>query len=231
MSIGTIAQEIDLNIKSRAQELAGSTNVNAIVDTLILAQPLSSSATKITFPILKDDQTGTTGITLEKRLNRQDVFMASRWGFFLAKAASVAAVKDAEMFTYDNATALDTATATGVKALYNRGLVNYKVDNTETLGNFPLKKFYRVPSIQDGTTLTAYVNAASADATTTLALDGQDYDTNMPSIFPLSQFAFDGNVDNELSINLPSGLTLAPTSGSIYAVFVFDGWTVKGAAK
>lgn len=232
---GTVAQQVEFAVKNSAFALGKSVGVNAIIDRLIFAQPLTNNSTQLIFPILKDDQTGTTGISLEKRLNRQDVFMASRWGFFLAKAASVGAVKDAPLFTYDNATGLDTATATGVKALYNRGMVNYQVDNTETLGEYPLSKFYRVPELQKSDVLSAYgfVNAASADdeVSNAISLDGQDYDTNMKSIFPLSEFNFNGNVDNKLSINLPSGLTLAPGSGAIYAILVFDGYTVKGAAR
>lgn len=226
MNTGYFKEQAFLEAKNRAYDVAKGI-VNPILQEVILIQPLADNKQEIILP-LTSEQKGTL-YTEEKRLDKSDYFIPFEWGMFIGQDATADALPlSNDVYTYPNAAGLTTATATGTAQVWSKGTFNWKIGTTDAFGEYPLRKFFRVPALQKGTTLTAYVNASSADATTTLAFDGQNWDDTMHSFFP-SNIEINANKNNQFSINLPSGLTLDPgSSNTNYIIFRFYGYNLPG---
>lgn len=202
MDNGYFAQQDALTVKNRAIAEGGN---NTNYDRIILIAALTNSTKIIDFELLKDAGSVITG---ERRLNRNNKFYVEKFGFFVAQDATANAEPlTSPLFTYPDASGLTTATATGTTAVWNAGLLKWEVNNTQKLGNYPLHKFLFDPNT---------------------ANDG--YVHTMHTAFPMV-LTIDGGLDNQFSIELPSGLTLDPgASNTNYAILVFDGYNVKNAA-
>jgi len=224
MNTGYFKEQAFLEAKNRAYAVAKGI-VNPILQEVILIQPLADNKQEIALP-LTSEQKGTL-YAEEKRLDKSDYFIPFEWGMFIGQDATADALPlSNDVYTYPNAAGLTTATATGTAQVWSKGTFEWKIGTTDAFGEYPLRKFYRVPVLAKGNTLST--DGQSAGTTYPILHDPQNWNDTMHPFFP-SNIEINANKNNQFSINLPSGLTLNPgSSNTNYIIFRFYGYNLPG---
>lgn len=203
-------------------KMMGNLDVNEQDIKLIVA--LDATSQKFRFRLRDEDQELLTG---ENRLNQSDAAVVTAIGFHVITAASAAAIPSAVPCTYESQT-LDLANAAGLPALWNATL-NYKVGQDEVLPAYPLLRHKYVPQTQFGTSVTAFVNAASADDIDTQPYDQFPEDAGFRAAAPWN-LILDGAPNTQINLELAAAVDLVPGSGTNYAVLTFRSFVITGGA-
>ena len=129
------------------------------VDKAVLTQSylrsevaLSTSIANYHLPVLVNDtQNGAVRVN-EKRLNLQDIFVASEIAVLIGVGASTNTA--AALYTYPNGQIFTAATDTDLLSIYN-GSLNLTINNQQVLPAWDVYRHYMVPQTQGGVGITA----------------------------------------------------------------------------
>jgi hypothetical protein len=129
------------------------------VDQAVLTQSylrseaaLSTSVANYHIPVLVNDtQNGSVRVN-EKRLNLQDIFVASEIAVLIGVGSSTSTT--AALYTYPNGVIFTSATDTDLLAIYN-GSLNLTINNQQVLPAWDVYRHYYVPQTQGGVGITA----------------------------------------------------------------------------
>ena len=129
------------------------------VDQAVLTQSylrsevaLSTSIANYHLPVLVNDtQNGAVRVN-EKRLNLQDIFVASEIAVLIGVGSSTST--KAALYTYPNGTIFTTATDDDLLSIYN-GSLNLTINNSQVLPAWDVYRHYCVPQTQGGVGITA----------------------------------------------------------------------------
>ncbi len=129
------------------------------VDQAVLTQSylrsevaLSTSIASYHLPVLVNDtQNGSVRVN-EKRLNLQDIFVASEIAVLIGVGSSTSTT--AALYTYPNGVIFTSATDTDLLSIYN-GSLNLTINNQQVLPAWDVLRHYYVPQTQGGVGITA----------------------------------------------------------------------------
>jgi hypothetical protein len=214
----------------KAQQYAGQGVITTPgylrLETLLANSGTATSLNSISFNTL--DTSGSKQPT-ERRLKLADTFTITGISFYLGGAASatVAAptsVEQAkeELHTFPNTQVTCIgAMSDELEALYN-GYLSLRVDTTTFLDSVPMRQFYRVGDVQQGT-ITATGGATTNKSGWYSAMYGRN--ELLPTI------ELNGQANIEWSITLPTSIPYTqPALTFTNAVLVLDGFLNQGAA-
>jgi hypothetical protein len=129
------------------------------VDQAVLTQSylrsevaLSTSIANYHIPVLVNDtQNGSVRVN-EKRLNLQDIFVASEISVLIGVGSSTNTA--AALYTYPNGSIFTASTDTDLLSIYN-GSLNLTINNQQVLPAWDVYRHYFVPQTQGGVGITA----------------------------------------------------------------------------
>ena len=129
------------------------------VDQAVLTQSylrsevaLSTSIANYHLPVLVNDtQNGAVRVN-EKRLNLQDIFVASEIAVLIGVGSSTST--KAALYTYPNGVIFTSATDEDLLSIYN-GSLNLTINNSQVLPAWDVYRHYCVPQTQGGVGITA----------------------------------------------------------------------------
>jgi hypothetical protein len=169
--------------------------------TLRLIQPVASSKTLYTFPVLQGDTPGT--YAEEILLNRADSFTVSHIGLFIGgvnRAGTAATNSNYSLYPYASAP-VDTATSNTANILFNNSVLNIAINNVQYVQNFDTRRFQNAGVVQEGIVL----NTSAVDLTNAVAMDNLNGEAGFVPCVPTLQFSGSSKID--VTIQLPSSLT------------------------
>lgn len=170
-------------------------------------------------------------LVTEKRLEISDAFAVTKLGLFISKVGSSTSPSNAELSeailrTYPNASVFSgSGEASNLMAIYN-GYLSLTVDQKVVIDSLPTNQFYQVPQTIQGVTTTAYVDAGSADATTTVPRDQTVFNRGMFTS-PV-EILLKGQNKINWKLNLPTSTSLTGTSSSNQVHLVLGGFLITG---
>lgn len=183
---------------------------------------IQTTTQNINFNILQN--TGSTNNT-ENRLKISDAFIVTSLGFYLVKAgasttATQAEIGAARLHTFPNSKVFTGSGESGLLENIYNGFAVIKVNQVTYFPALAMRKFHRVGTAQEGTTLfTSSTQAAST-------WEGPDY-----GLLPLTPtIMFNGQGQNDVSIQLPNSSDLKGTSSQNFLVMFADGILLPNAA-
>ncbi len=176
---------------------------------LRLEQTAATNKTQYLFPVLTNNNgPANTLFNTEIRLNQQDSFVASAWGFFISKPSSAV---DATyiLHTYPNALTFSTAgVAAAAETLYN-SIFQIAVNNDIVMPVMSTRRFRSVPISQ------AVAAAANQNG---IALDQIDLSSDgFTVVEPLILFI--GSKNTVITLSLPAALAAVETFQRLHVIF------------
>jgi hypothetical protein len=214
----------------KAQQYAGQGVITTPgylrLETLLATVGTATSLSQITFNTL--DTSGTKQPT-ERRLKLSDTFTITGISFYLGGGASATvaaptAVEQAkeELHTFPNTqVACIGAMSDELEALYN-GYLSLRVDTTTFLDSVPMRQFYRVGDVQQGT-ITATGGNTGNKSSWVSAMFGRN------ELLPTLEL--NGQANIEWGITLPASIPYTqPATTFTNAVLILDGFLNQGAA-
>lgn len=196
------------------------------LETLLATSGAATSLNTILFNTL--DTSGTKQPT-ERRLKLSDTFTVTDISFYIGGAASATvaaptAVEQSkeELHTFPNTqVACIGAMSDEIEAIYN-GFLSLRIDTTTFLDSVPMRQFYRVGDVQQGT-ITATGGATTNKSSWNSAMYGK------VSLLPTIEL--NGQANIEWSITLPTSVPYTqPALTFTNAVIVLEGFLNQGAA-
>lgn len=113
---------------------------------------LATSSANYHIPVLVNDtQNGSVRVN-EKRLNLQDIFVASEIAVLIGVGAATSTT--AALYTYPNQTIFTSTTDTDLLSIYN-GSLNLTINNQQVLPAWDVYRHYYVPQTQGGFGITS----------------------------------------------------------------------------
>jgi hypothetical protein len=197
------------------------------LETLLATTGAATSLNTIGFNTL--DTSGTKQPT-ERRLKLSDTFTITNVSFYIgglasATVAAPTAVEQAkeELHTFPNTqVACIGAMSDEIEAIYN-GYLSLRIDTTTFLDSIPMRQFYRVGDVQQGTI------TATGGATT----NKSSWLSNMyGNTIMLPTIELNGQSNIEWTITLPTSVPYTqPPLTFTNAVLVLEGFLNQGAAS
>ena len=196
------------------------------LETLLATSGAATSLNTIQFNTL--DTSGTKQAT-ERRLKLSDTFTITNVSFYIGAGAATAvgaptAVEQARenLHTFPNiAVASIGAESPQIQALYN-GFLSLRIDTTTFLDSIPMKQFYRVGDVQQGTITATGGNVANKSSW----LSSMYGSTPM-----LPTIELNGQSNIEWTITLPTSVPYTqPAATFTNAVLILEGFLNQGAA-
>lgn len=196
------------------------------LETLLANSGTATSLNTISFNTL--DTSGTKQPT-ERRLKLSDTFTVTSFSFYIGGGASAVVgaptnVEQAkeELHTFPNTQVTCIgAMSDELEALYN-GFLSLRVDTTTFLDSVPMKQFYRVGDVQQGTII------ASGGVTTNKSTWASGM-WGRTELLPTIELNGQANID--WSITLPTNIPYTqPALTFTNAVLVLEGFLNQGAA-
>lgn len=207
--------------RERADHLVNSTNprfsnARLAPGYLRLEASFNNANGKITFKTFIGD--GTTVNPTERRLDRNDAFIATSMRFGLLKQDTANGKTNGEIVYYPNITIFGAAAAGHLKSVY-QGYLNINIDDKDEVKAFPMQRFLEIPETQQ----TASTNFDQRNALSALV-------PCIPNII------LDGDRKNEISIVFPTyagwaGATSADAGFTHFGVLEFYGFDALGGSK
>jgi hypothetical protein len=197
------------------------------LETLLATSGAATSLNTIAFNTL--DTSGTKQAT-ERRLKLSDTFTITNVSFYIGAGTATAvgaptAVEQARenLHTFPNiAVASIGAESPQIQALYN-GFLSLRIDTTTFLDSIPMKQFYRVGDVQQGTITATGGNVANKSSW----LSSMYGSTPM-----LPTIELNGQSNIEWSITLPTSVPYTqPAATFTNAVLILEGFLNQGAAS
>jgi hypothetical protein len=168
---------------------------------LVLEQQLLTTLTSYTFPVLSNDN-GPSGsrFNTEVRLQQQDTFVASAWGFFLAAPSSA---NDATFIvhTYPDPVVFTGGASAAAETLYN-SVCKITVNNQVILPVWHLSRHRAVPQSQQVAGDTGVYPGIAYDQ---IDLSSDGFHPVEPNIL------FVGSKGYQIVVNLPAALAAVTT--------------------
>lgn len=217
--------------KTTGTELSnGNTYKNVIITEsfLYLIASIQSTQNQVQFNVLVNQGSQGSGITqysIERRLNITDRFSVQKMSVCLAKAGTTTTATDAQVSvlqpqTYPNPFLFTAANeAANLEAIYN-GYLQVTIDSTVFYQSFDMRRFFRVPVSQG---LTAVSTVATTGVLQRSGWDDDDY--SFAPVVP--NFEFSGIGNNQVSVNVPPGISFAGTSSQNFLVATFRGFLIQ----
>lgn len=179
------------------------------ISDLRLEQAAATNKTQYQFPVLVNNNgPANTLFNTEVRLNQQDSFVASAWGFFISKPASVT---DATyiLHTYPNpVTFITSGVAAAAETLYN-SIFQISVNNDIVMPVMSTRRFRAVPQSQ------AVVAATNQNG---IAYDQIDLSSDGFTIVePLILFI--GSKNSVITMSLPAAMAAVETFQRLHVIF------------
>jgi len=196
------------------------------LETLLATSGTATSLNTISFNTL--DTSGTKQPT-ERRLKLSDTFTVTSYSFYLGGAACAAvgaptAVEQSkeELHTFPNTqVGCIGAMSDELEALYN-GFLSLRVDTTTFLDSVPMRQFYRVGDVQQGT---LYNTGATASNKSTWPSGMWGRTELLPTI------ELNGQANIDWSITLPTNIPYTQVASTFTnAVLILEGFLNQGAA-
>lgn len=197
------------------------------LETLLANSGTATSLNTISFNTL--DTSGTKQPT-ERRLKLSDTFTVTSFSFYIAGAAATTvgaptAVEQSkeELHTFPNAQVTCIgANSPAIEALYN-GYLSLRVDTTTFLDSVPMRQFYRVGDVQQGT-ITATGGNTGNKSSWNAGMFGRT------ELLPTIELNGQANID--WSITLPTNIPYTQVAATFTnAVLVLEGFLNQGAAS
>lgn len=191
-----------------------------------LEQPIVNGKGQYIFSLKNDSVDG----VVEHALNRNDVFVPTRWGLFVSLVETATGTE--HLYPYipvadgSNPSVHKFGFLTdALEALYS-GFMSWTLDNNVVLSAYPLEKFRTVPQVQG-----AFVLDSSDQAVNEGILPEWKLDDFMTLITP--RYTIAGTRDHKFTFNFPAAnKTFACTSGyTAKLVFMMDGFLIKGGCE
>lgn len=196
------------------------------LETLLTTVGTATSISSISFNTLD-----TSGVKLptERRLKLNDTFTITDIAFYIGGGTATpvgnpTAVEQAreELFTFPNAQVTSIGANSGaIEALYN-GFLSLRIDTTTFLDSIPLRQFYRVGDVQQGT-ITATGGNTGNKSSWPLSMFGRS------ELLPTIELNGQSNID--FSITLPATIPYQQVVATFStAVIILSGFLNQGAA-
>lgn len=211
-----MSQRQTYSMIKNAYKKVGRTPITT-ASTLRLIQPVASSKTLYTFPVLQGDTPGT--YAEEILLNRADAFTATHVGLFiggLTAAGAVATNSNYSLYPYSSV-AVDAA-VTGGDILFNNSYLNIAINNVQYLQHFDTRRFTEAGVVQQGIIMATGGNTANQDS-----LSGS---AGFVPLVPTLQFSGSSKID--ITIQLPASLTV---TNACQINLIFRGFLSLGASN
>jgi len=146
------------NAKSLVRSLGYSVDHAKITQSYLRSEvALSTSSANYHIPVLVNDtQNGATRIN-ERRLNLQDIFVASEWAVYFG--IGTATDTKAKLYSYPNATDFTGTSDDDLWSLYN-GYLQLSLNNDLIVPYFDVFRSYFVPQTQESATLVDQLDAS-----------------------------------------------------------------------
>jgi hypothetical protein len=189
---------------------------------LRLEQSLQATITTLTFNMLVNQ--GTPNVT-ENRLNITDRFVATSLALLIMKAGTTTAATQAEISigrprTFNNSFIFTGASeAANLEVIYNSQL-KITVDSTVYIDSYDTRRFYRVPTSQQGQAISAVAS------TGVLGADGYD-ESAYPFAGLTPSITFSGIGKNLIQLTLPNPTSLVGTNTQNFAIMWIRGFLVQ----
>jgi hypothetical protein len=172
---------------------------------LRLEQPLVTTSTLYTFPVLVNIQNQAQAFNTEVRLNLQDSFIPTHVGIYVA-APSSSTDATFKLLTYLNPFVFTNAAAMG--SLYN-GSLKIMINNHQYINNWPVMWHWYSPETQ--------ATAAPGAGSPVDQFDGDEY-----SLHPMQPYTIlIGSQNIQINITVPVAPTAVDANSRF--VLVFDG--------
>ncbi len=113
---------------------------------LRLETDILNTSGKLSFKTFIGD--GTTVYPTERRLDRNDDFIATEMGFFLIKQDTANSKTNALLLSYPNITVFGAAAAADLKALYTSGKLRINVGREDKFVALDIARFLHIPETQ-----------------------------------------------------------------------------------
>lgn len=141
------------NAKSLVRSLGYGVDQAVLTQSYIRSEvALSTSIANYHIPVLVNDtQNGAVRVN-EKRLNLQDIFVASEIAVLIGVGAGTST--KAALYTYPNGVIFTSATDDDLLSIYN-GSLNLTINNQQVLPAWDVYRHYYVPQTQGGVGITA----------------------------------------------------------------------------
>lgn len=190
-------------------------NSKLIPDTMRLECAFNNNNGKLTFnTFVGNAQTQTL---TERRLDRNDAFVALAWRIGLLKQAD--GTTNGRILTYPNITVFGAAAAAFLMAFY-QGIVRMNIDNKDEVKAFPVGAFLEIPETQQ-----------------TAGTNYDEYKGFSSGILPcVPNLIIDGDKKNEIEIEFPiyngwAGATPSAAGSTHYAVLELFGYKALNGSK
>jgi len=179
------------NAKSLVRGLGYSVDQAVLTQSYLRSEvALSTSIANYHIPVLVNDtQNGSVRVN-EKRLNLQDIFVASEISVLIGVGSGTST--KAALYTYPNGVIFTSATDDDLLSIYN-GSLNLTINNQQVLPAWDVYRHYYVPQTQGGVGITAQ---------TIFPVDQNDASTN--GFYPVEPgIVFNGaaNINFQLTAN------------------------------
>jgi len=212
---------------SQLKEKYGNANRNVIITDsfLMLMKSIQGTITTVNFDVLTNASSGTTPTVIERRLNITDRFAVRDMAVCIMKAGTTVAATQAEInigipSTYPNENVFNGAgEAANLGAVYN-GYLTIIIDSVVYYQALDLRRFYRVPTSQKGTAVSA------------VAVDGivhnDGWDILNYAFAPVQpQFEFSGSGNNQCSVTINNPTSLVGTNSQNFLCWYFRGFLIQ----
>ncbi|HMP86196.1 MAG TPA: hypothetical protein PKE63_02910 [Lacibacter sp.] len=183
---------------------------------LRLEAPVVNNATKLRFPTFTGD--ATTVYPTERRLDRNDDFIATKMGFFLLKQDTANNKTNGKLQSYPNITIFGAAAAADLMGLYESGVLKVNIGREDKFVALDLHRFLDIPETQQS-------GASNFD----------QFSGKKSGLIDLTpQLILNGNGTNEIEIDFTSyagwaGGTSSTEGFTHRAVLYFSGLLATGA--
>lgn len=146
------------NAKTLVRSLGYSVDHAKITQSYLRSEvALSTASANYHVPVLVNDtQNGAVRVN-ERRLNLQDIFVASEWAVYFG--IGTATDTKAKLYSYPNATDFTGTSDDDLWSLYN-GYLNLAINNDLIVPYFDVFRSYYVPQTQETATLTDQLDAS-----------------------------------------------------------------------
>lgn len=205
-----ISQRMAFSNAEKAIERAGFSLNTAVLSQSVLRAEVTMSTTQTSYhvPVLVNDTQNGAAFNTEVRLNLQDAFVVSGFGFYVAAPASTTAT-NFPLLTYPNAQVFSTVNAaTSLYSAYNAN-VAIVVNNRQIVPVYDMGRHLFVQRTQQATS-----------TGTNTAIDS--FDASNDGIYPIEpNWLFIGSKNTNITFTLPSAL--AAVQANARFVFKFYG--------
>jgi len=189
----------------------------------------TTATSQFAFNILANQ--GTPGST-ERRLQITDRFAVTAlsvmtYNVLVAATSQAIAKSQAKLYSWNSPAQFTAANSATLESVYN-GYLRMIIDGTTYIDSLDARRFYRVPTSQQGTIVSG--GTATTSTFPTLQADGWDgTHYNFAQMTP--SVVLNGAGRNEVTLNTPEATAVSPASTTTnFLVLYMRGWLIQNAS-